>query len=141
MKISKILSLIIVTSIFWSCSTSKKLTDDKIHNATWELEYISGPRIAFAGLYPEKKPTITFNKTTNKVEGNNSCNGYTADYTLSGTKISFGEPGPSTMMFCGQGENLFLNTIKKINAYKIDSDGKLNLLIDALPMMRFKKID
>ncbi|MCX2681672.1 META domain-containing protein [Galbibacter sp. EGI 63066] len=139
MKTTKTLSLFIFAMIIGSCSSTKKMTDDALFNTTWELEHLSGPRIAFSGLYPDKKPKITFNKATNKVEGNNSCNGYSADYTLNGDGISFGEPGPTTMMFCGEGEKFFLNTIKKVNKYKIDSEGKLNLMIDDVPMMRFKK--
>ncbi|WP_301934881.1 META domain-containing protein [Ferruginibacter sp.] len=124
-----------------SCSSMKnaKVTDN-LSNTIWELEYISGPRIAFEGLYPTKKPQITFNSTTNKVSGTSSCNGYMATYTLAGKSISFGENGPTTMMFCeGGGENVFLQMMKKINNYSIDKDGKLNLMIDEVPMMRFKK--
>jgi len=139
MKTIKILSLIIFALIIGSCSSTKKMTNDTLFNTTWELEYLSGPRIAFTGLYPDKKPIIAFNKTTNRVEGNNSCNGYSADYTLNGDGISFGEPGPTTMMYCGEGETFFLNTIKKVSSYKIDNDGKLNLMVDDIPMMRFKK--
>ena len=29
-------------------------------DGTWELNYVAGPRIAFNGLYPNNKPTITF---------------------------------------------------------------------------------
>lgn len=141
MKTPKILFLFILASIIGACSSTKKISNDTLFNTTWELEYLSGPRIAFDGLYPDKKPKITFNKTTNKVEGNNSCNGYSADYTLNGNNISFGEPGPTTMMYCGEGETFFLNTIKKINSYTIDADGKLNLMLDNSSMMRFKKID
>ena len=82
-----------------------------------------------------------FDKTTNKVSGNNSCNGYSADYTLTGNSISFGEPGPATMMFCGEGETVFMSMIKKINKYSFDQDGKLNLMLDNVSMMRFKKAD
>ncbi len=139
MKTIRILSMIIFTMIIGSCSSIKKMTNETLFNITWELEYLSGPRIAFSGLYPDKKPRITFTKATNKVEGNNSCNGYSADYTLNGDEISFGEPGPTTMMYCGEGEKFFLNTIKKVNKYKIDNEGKLNLMIDDIPMMRFKK--
>ncbi|NHN27723.1 META domain-containing protein [Flavobacterium jejuense] len=140
MKTIKIVSLLILTMSIGSCSSTKKMTNDGLYNTLWELDYLSGPRIAFDGLYPDKKPKITFNKTTNKVEGNNSCNGYSADYILNGNEISFGEPGPTTMMFCGEGEKFFLTTIKKVNTYTIDSDGKLNLMIGDVPMMRFKKI-
>lgn len=124
-----------------SCATKKNVDNEKFYGTTWELEYISGPRIAFNGLYPDKKPEITFDKTTKKVSGTNSCNGYSADYVLTENSISFGEPGPATMMFCGEGENVFLNMMKKINKYSFDQNGKLNLMIDDVPMMRFKKAE
>ncbi|HKO77785.1 MAG TPA: META domain-containing protein [Flavobacterium sp.] len=114
---------------------------DNLTNATWELEYISGPRIAFNGLYPDKKPQITFNTTTNEVSGTASCNGYMAKYTSDGKSISFDEPGPTTMMFCeGGGEQTFLQMMKKVNNYSVDKEEKLNLNIDGVPIMRFKKI-
>lgn len=139
MKKQTTLIFILTTFLFISCAVKNNLDSETLYNTTWELEYISGPRIAFDGLYPDKKPKITFDKTTNKVSGNNSCNGYSADYTLNGSSISFGENGPSTMMYCGEGENVFMNMIKKINKYSFDQDGKLNLIIDDVTMMRFKK--
>ncbi len=38
-------------------------------NGAWELNHISGPRIAFDGLYPDKKPQITFNLPANELGG------------------------------------------------------------------------
>ncbi|MDR7131439.1 heat shock protein HslJ [Algoriphagus sp. 4150] len=139
MKTTQILSLLIFALIICSCSSTKETTTEGLFDTEWELEYISGPRIAFSGLYPDKKPKIKFNEATNKVEGNNSCNGYSADFTLNGAEISFGEPGPTTMMYCGEGESTFLNTMEKVNRYTVDDEGKLNLMIDDVPMMRFKK--
>ncbi|MFD2033582.1 META domain-containing protein [Belliella marina] len=139
MKTTNILSLLAFTMIIAACSSTKNMDNGALFNNTWELEYISGIQVEFSELYPEKKPKITFNESTNKVEGTNSCNGYAADFTLDGDEISFGEPGPTTMMYCGEGEPIFLNTIKKVNRYSIDDEGNLNLLIDDIPMMRFKK--
>ena len=119
--------------------STTNMGDKDLLGTAWELEYLSGPRIAFQGLFPDKKPQITFNPTAQKVEGNSGCNGYSADYTLNGDNLSVGEPGPTTMMYCGEGEKFFLNTIQKVNRYFIDEDGKLNLAINEVPMMRFKK--
>lgn len=125
-----------------ACGSKKENTSsNQLYGATWELEFMSGPRIAFEGLFPDKKPQITFDNSTHQVTGNNGCNGYTATYTLDGGSITFGEPGPSTMMYCGEGEKHFLTMMKKINAYSFHSDGKLNLMIDEVLMMRYKKID
>jgi heat shock protein HslJ len=141
MKNHAILLFSFLTLFMSACSSVKNTkADDSLSNATWELEYISGPRIAFEGLYPNKKPQITFNTKTNDVTGTSSCNGYSAKYTTNGKTISFGEPGPTTMMFCeGGGEQAFLQMIKKVDNYSIDNDGKLNLNKGEVPMMRFKK--
>lgn len=131
-----------LTLLIASCMASKdtKSAGD-LFDTTWELEYISGPRIAFEGLYPNKKPQLTFDQKETKVFGNNGCNGYSAPYTLSGNKLTFGEPGPTTMMFCeGGGEQQFVKQMEKITSYSIDKDGKLNLIQGDVPMMRFKKV-
>ncbi|PWB24166.1 META domain-containing protein [Flavobacterium sp. HTF] len=134
--------LSISTLLFNSCMASKDSKGDAgIYGTTWELEYISGPRIAFEGLYPNKKPQLTFDEKEKNAYGNNGCNGYSAPFTLSGKSLTFGEPGPSTMMFCeGGGEQQFLQQIKKTTSYSIDKDGKLNLIMVDVPMMRFKKV-
>ncbi|MCB0457546.1 MAG: META domain-containing protein [Flavobacteriaceae bacterium] len=136
MKTKQVLLIAIFSFLIVSCATTK---NDKLYNSTWELEFISGPRIAFGGLFPDKKPYIAFNKETHTVEGNNSCNGYLTDYTIEGNSISFGEPGPTTMMYCGDGEQVFLNMMKKIDKFSFDEKGKLNLMIGDVPMMRFHK--
>ncbi|KJD34612.1 lipoprotein [Tamlana nanhaiensis] len=135
------LYLLIIAITLVSCGSNKHTDSEKLYNTTWELEYISGSRIAFNGLYPDKKPKIKFDKTTGKVTGNNSCNGYSADYTLENNNISFGAPGPTTMMFCGSGEQQFLKIIKQINTFSFNDNGKLNLLLDDVAMMRFKKVE
>jgi heat shock protein HslJ len=142
MKNYIILFVSVLALSFNSCNTMKDTTKtDDLYNTSWELEYISGPRIAFEGLYPDKKPFIKFDKSKSEVSGNAGCNGYSAPYTLKGKSLTFGEQGPTTMMFCeGGGEQTFLQIIKKIDSYSIDKDGKLNLLTDNIPMMRFKKV-
>lgn len=108
----------------------------------WELNYFTGLRIAFDGLYPEKKPTINFNSKENLVSGNNSCNSYTGKFSLTGNKINFPEPMTSTRMMCldGQGEKVFMSTLSKIRSYSITDDGKtLNLISGDIVTMRFTK--
>ena len=141
MKNNAILIVSFFALLISACSSVKNAkATNSLGNAAWELEYISGSRIAFEGLYPNKKPKIKFNTTTNNVSGTSSCNGYSANYTSNGKTISFGEPGPTTMMFCeGGGEQAFLQMMKKIDNYSIDNNGKLNLNIGEVSMMRFKK--
>lgn len=143
MKFLQLINILSLAIIFASCSNSKlSKAEDQLTDATWELEYISGPRIAFAGLYPDKKPTVAFNTKQKQVSGSNSCNGYSAKYSTEGDAISFGEPGPTTMMFCeGGGDQVFLKTMATVNKFNFDDKGNLQLLLNDVPMMRFKKIN
>ncbi len=110
---------------------------DKL-GGTWELNYISGPRIVFEGLYPDKKPFISFNFSAQELMGNTTCNGFSAKYTMNGNNINFAD-ALKTMMFCeGGGEETFLNMLKKVNKYSL-SDNTLTFLIDDVAVMRFTK--
>lgn len=141
MKKGICLAIFTVMLCISSCGTAKTAPEESLYGTVWELDYISGPRIAFEGLFPDKKPQITFNKETKEVSGSGSCNGYASKYTLNGKAISFGEQYPTTMMYCeGGGEAQFTQTIKQVDSYSFDSDGKLNLLIRDVPFLRFKKI-
>ncbi|MBD0831804.1 META domain-containing protein [Aestuariibaculum sediminum] len=141
MKSYAVVFSVIALIISFSCKSTTS-SADALYNAQWELEYITGPRMAFDGIYPNAKPYLVFNKENGKVSGSNSCNGYISDFTVDGNTISFGEPGPATLKFCeGGGEALFLKTMKKIDGFSIDVDGKLNLMMGDLPMMRFKNVE
>jgi heat shock protein HslJ len=138
-------TLVIIFCLFAACTSMKKttsLTDPSKLSGTWELSYISGPRIAFDGLYPSKKPTISFDLNTNRVNGNTSCNSFNGKLKVDENKINFNEPMAMTRMACmdGNGENVFIETLKKINSYSITEEGKmLNFLMGDIAMMRFTK--
>lgn len=137
-----ILSLTIFCSVLISCNflkTSNSKTTSL--EGSWELNFISGPRIAFSGLYPNDAPTITFDLKENRVSGKNSCNSYSGTLNADGNKISFKEPMIVTKMFCpGEGENVYMNTLQKIDSYSVSEDGKtLNFKMGDIVMMRFEK--
>ena len=82
---------------------------------TWELNYITGTRIAFDGLYPNKKPTLKLDASAKTVSGNTSCNSFNGPLKVDGNKISFTDPMAMTRMMCpGEGENTFLETLHLI---------------------------
>lgn len=146
MKKNIILSVTMILIVVSGCR-SKKDSDTKaearktFYDVTWELEYISGPRIAFEGLYPEEKPTLIFTEAKNQFGGNSSCNSYGGTFTKKDSSIQFGDV-IKTMRFCeGGGESTFLNMLGKVNKLAIGADGKLLLLKDDVPMMRFKIIN
>lgn len=107
---------------------------------SWELNYISGPRIAFDGLYPKNKPTLILNASLSEFSGNSSCNGYGGKVTVKGSKITFGD-AIATMMACeGNGEQVYFKTLKQITSYNISPDGNtLNLLSNDIAVMRFAR--
>ena len=137
-----ILSLTIFCSVLVSCNSVKTVNTEKASlQSAWQLIYISGPRIDFSGLYPNDKPTITFDLKENRVFGKNSCNSYSGTLNVDGNKISFKGPMAVTKMFCpGEGENVYMNTLEKIDSYSISEDGKtLNFIVGDVAMMRLKK--
>lgn len=104
----------------------------------WELDYISGQRIAFEGLYPDKKPTIQFGESTDEAKGHSSCNGYGVKFELTGNKIKFGDPR-ATMMACeGGGEQAFFKTLKTVSQFSV-SGNTLNFIMGDIAVMRFQK--
>ena len=132
-----------LTAIFLlivSCSANTAANKDKLYTNSWELEYITGPRIAFEGLFPEEKPMLTFQQENNRVSGTTGCNGYSTQYKLDGTAISFEEPNAMTMRYCeGNGQQVFIKAMQDVNKYRITTDGQLELMMNDVVMMRFKK--
>jgi heat shock protein HslJ len=109
-------------------------------SGTWELNYISGKRIAFDGLYPDKKPQINFNLTESELGGNTSCNGFGSKMVIDGNKITISEPFAKTMIFCeGEGESSFLDMLKKVNSYSVNNDNTLTFSMGDIAVMRFVK--
>jgi len=142
--IKNVLTLVFLGVILMSCNASKTQKEDSVSKleGTWELNYISGPRIAFDGLYPNKKPTINFDLKENRVSGNSSCNNFNGKLSVTGNKIDFTQSMAMTKMMCmdGQGEQVFMSTLQKITSYDVTDNGKtLNFISGDIAMMRFTK--
>jgi heat shock protein HslJ len=139
-----ILAFTVLCLTITGCNTTKQpLKTATSLEGSWQLNYITGPRIAFDGLYPDKKPTITFDLKENRVSGNNSCNQYFGELNVDGNKINFKDAKMGmTMMACpGSGETTYMKTLEKIDSYSISEDGKtLNFIMGDIAMMRFEKL-
>lgn len=136
-----IATLIFISLFLVSCGTSKSTPKKASLEGTWELYYITGPKIAFNGLFPDKKPTIVFNLTEKKVAGNNSCNKYFGTLLLDGDKINFKDAKLGmTMMACnGNGDATYMEALNKVETYTITDDGNtLNFLLGNVVIMRFR---
>lgn len=102
MKKHTLFSFALMSLSLVSCSTNMMSESNK-----WELEYISGPRITFQGLFPDNKPMITFTKMSGMVNGNSGCNPYNTAYKLNVSMIKFEQPAIATTAYCGDVEVLF----------------------------------
>lgn len=113
-------------------------TEEAKLNGVWELNYITGAKIAFEGLFPNKKPTIIFDLAKQEASGNGGCNGYSCKVKITGNAISFGD-ALSTMMACdGNGEPVYFKTLKTVTAYNI-SDNTLTMIMGDIAVMRFTR--
>ncbi len=108
-------------------------------NGSWELSYITGPRIAFDGLYPGNKPQLNFAIPSTTVNGNTSCNSFTSVITTNGNMISFADPRATKMACQGVGEATFLKLLKEVNQFSFDNENTLVLSRETIPLMRFTK--
>ncbi|MGN6435492.1 MAG: META domain-containing protein [Agriterribacter sp.] len=144
MKNLYVLGAVMGIILLVACESSKKnsgtASGDTSLNGTWELNYITGPRIAFEGLYPGRKPVITFNTADTSFSGNTSCNNFRGRLISEGNNISFTNDIAMTKMFCeGQGENVFIETLKKVNRFSVTNDTTLTFIMGDVAMMRFSK--
>ncbi len=144
-----IITLLIIVCSFTACTNSKKATDtpapantvnsSSTLDGTWQLTYISFPGLAFDSIYSGKKPVITFNTADKKINGNTSCNSFNGQFSIEGRSVGFREPMAMTKMACpGEGEFVFLETLKKVNAYDI-KDNNLHLIMGDIVLMRLSR--
>lgn len=142
------LLIVFATLAVTGCATNKKSkpkfgkvqSDVAALDGTWELNYISGPRIAFEGLYPRKRPTLIVDTAQSGVSGNGSCNSYRGPVEIEGNKIRFDKIAATLMACEGNGESVYFKTLETVTAYSISNDQKeLTLLMEDIPVMRFER--
>ncbi|MEM0575635.1 META domain-containing protein [Flavobacterium polysaccharolyticum] len=137
------LIVIFIALTLTACHATKNTTKSSNSlQGEWVLTYISGPRIAFEGLYPNQKPTINFDVTFKKVFGKNSCNNYSGMLNLDGSKISFKDSKMAvTMMACpGNGDSVYMDMLEKVDSFTISADGKeLIMTRNGVRLLRFEK--
>lgn len=88
----------------------------------WALAEINGKSIA--SITTLKEAFLIFSDTSNKVNGNGSCNAFFGSYKLSGSnQLSIKGVG-STMMACSEQEIEieYLKTLQQINSFTISGD-------------------
>lgn len=105
----------------------------------WKLYYIDGRKISFDGLYPDKKPTITFEQGSSYVSAFTGCNALSSEFNTK--KGLLFKPGAMTLMACpGEGEQVFMEYFKKVNRYEVSGD-TLTFFENKTPVMKFVKME
>ncbi len=143
----KIFFMLAVTGMLFACDAKKSTTEAaegtpaSSLDGNWELTYVSGSKMEFNNLFPDRKPFILFNTKESKVSGNTGCNSFTGMLSsISSGKIRFDENMAMTKMFCqGEGESVFTEQLKQVNSFDISDDGILHLTHDGDDIMRLSK--
>ncbi|SDL43667.1 META domain-containing protein [Catalinimonas alkaloidigena] len=108
---------------------------------SWQLDYLSGIRIAFEGLYPDARPVLMLDPENQLVNGNSSCNAFTAQAEFAGTSLTIHKPMAATMRACpGEGEMRFFQMLEQVNRYALTGRNTLELYANDVPVMRFTKL-
>lgn len=132
----------LITACYCTKKTATSLPETAKLAGTWELNYIIEPKIAFNDLYPQQKPTITFDTANTMVSGNTSCNTFNGKFKVDGNKIDFTGPLAMTRRMCAEGadgERVFVEMLPQVNTHTITNDTTLNLIMGDLLVMRFSK--
>lgn len=105
----------------------------------WILDYMAETDKPFDTLFPNKKPTLTFDTKDMTFSGNGSCNSFSGTFTKEASKLLFG-PIASTKMACPtlEGESNFLKNLRKVNKYSIH-ENTLTLIMGDIAIIRLKK--
>jgi heat shock protein HslJ len=154
MKKRYFVSILFLVLIATACNSAKSTTDststaeksEKMKtnpiDGTWEANYIMNSPKAFDELYPRTKPTISFNNSQNQISGASGCNNFKGKCTIEGNKLQVTEALALTRKMCPDmvGEQIFLETLKKVNTYSVTNEGKtLNLIMGDIAVMRLTK--
>ncbi|WP_160290263.1 copper resistance protein NlpE N-terminal domain-containing protein [Flavihumibacter solisilvae] len=105
---------------------------------TWEADYVSGSGASFDSLFPNRKPTIIFNLSENKVSGNGGCNNFHAGFSMEGNNIKFQQPASTRMACPGNGEQLFFKALLSVTKFGV-TENTLNLIADDIAVMRLQR--
>ncbi len=96
----------------------------ELKNTSWNLSELNGQPIVAGSA-----PTLAFD--TERISGSGTCNSFGGDYTISGSKLTFG-PIMSTMMACMENglmeqESAYFQALGSTASYEV-KDGQLRLL-------------
>lgn len=136
------ITLVSCDTIKNTTSTANLSTEVAALNGSWELNYISGPKVAFEKLYPQKKPTMLIDVEKKSVSGNSGCNTYTGTLVAAEGIINFNQAFAVTKMMCAEsalGETTYFEILKKVTKFSVADGNTLQLFAGNLLLMKFQK--
>ncbi|TDB62391.1 META domain-containing protein [Arundinibacter roseus] len=109
-------------------------------SGTWEATFVSSSSEEFEALYPNKKPTLTFDLSTNRVSGNSGCNSLNGPVEIQGNSIQFSSQMAMTRMFCpGAGETIFLKALAAATTFSLENQNTLHVKNNGLLLMSLRR--
>jgi heat shock protein HslJ len=132
-RASFFVALIVVASLFQSCSNTKNMNMvTLLGGKSFTVETIMGTP-TLAGDFMKGLPFFTFG-TDGKLSGSTGCNSFNGSYKEDGNQLYL-DPGALTRMACpGTSESYFLNAMKQVNGMKATTK-KIKLMNGANEVM------
>ncbi|MGL2987886.1 META domain-containing protein [Flavobacterium sp. RSSA_27] len=142
--------VVMLVIIISSCNTTKNKASQtadstmkaNLIDGVWQVNFIMNTPKPIEELFPMEKPTITFDSFKSSVTGRSGCNYFNGKCSINGHSIKIDEAMAVTRKMCVDrtGEQIFLETLKKINTYSVTNQGKtLNLIMGDMAVMRLEK--
>ena len=143
MKLVKVYSIVVLSTLLFSACTSSKVstatnvtpkTKSNLYTTEWKLveddNYVKG----FRG----DNVNLTIEDNSFKVTGYAGCNSYFTDATINGSAIKFNPIG-RTKMSCPslKVENSFINMLEAVNRFEVKGN-ELYFYKDNMLLLKFK---
>jgi len=136
----RVVSLVVLVAIAALLAACGARTSDGLTGKTWTLTAVTQDVPAFQGVIPpdqQGKYTIAF-QPDNTFAAHADCNNVTGTYYAgSGGSMTI-NPGPTTLVFCGEGSlgDAYTRALATTRAYDI-SNGTLSLITDRGGKLQF----
>lgn len=133
MKLKRLLAVSAISSglLLSACTSTPAGSDNSVTTASllqggeWIVEDLAGK-----GIIDSSHISIIF-MDENRVGGSSSCNRYSGEYTLEGSKFSVGDNLASTRMACAPAlmnqEDVFLKLLLNVDQARFGDNGELLL--------------
>jgi len=109
-------------------------------NGIWQLNYICDHSAPFYELYPVTNcPSMIFTEGKNVVSGFSGCHEFISTVMVNNNSMVFAENAMQDTTCHGNGENIFLSTLNRVNTYAFKDDKTLVLIADDKPVMAFTR--